>query len=115
MFFDKEDDKYSQQGQKAGDFPDRLNDTNAVTVQAGNLHRKIVKQGDPGLQTNSGCYGQYRQEQVHGIFLDLIDLQRGWLMWRCHLRLNLSIFLWTCLIIAFTLVNEFDHRYLRWS
>jgi len=53
VFFNKKDGKYGQQGQKVGDFPDRLNNAHAVAIQAGNLLRKIVKQGGPGLQASS--------------------------------------------------------------
>ena len=57
MLFDHHDDIDDQQGQKPRDLTHRLNDADVISIQPGNFHGKIIKQRQPGLQSNGGADG----------------------------------------------------------
>jgi hypothetical protein len=54
-----------QQGEKAGNFPDRLQDAYMPPLQTDHFHGEVVEQDHPGLQADNRCSGEDDEETEH--------------------------------------------------
>ena len=68
MFPDHEQYIDNQQGKKTGDFADRLDNADMVSVEADDVVGKIVKKGTPEVKTAGRANSQYQQVEIHGLF-----------------------------------------------